>query len=372
MSSVIDMLKRRSAENVSQQLEEAKKDTGRGFAEEVEMKHLYDARSAKKGKDIGFVRLRLLPNKHNETGEFVKDIVPSRSFFTRTTSLEEFKREQQGTKWYIALSRVSLNAFSEFKDAEDKNTDPMQEYLNSIYEMHTKEGGSREDETIYSKYYKALKARQTYVVNAYIEECPAHPELEGTVKAFKFGPGIYKEITKALEEQTLGSKKIPPIDVFNPLSDTGASLMIRVHNEKGDTRFVEYEAAFDSCDPLMINGAAVTEEQTIELIEKTHDLFKIYITDQVKTYEQLVKYFKSQFGFAHDKYTRGSEFQEALKEEVESQVPNNDDDDVPNAFGSGVPKSKQEKPLEDVSNSGDSGQSLLDKFRERAKAQQTS
>lgn len=368
--SVIDMLKRRSAENVSQQLEEAKKDNGgRGFAEEVEMKHLYDARSAKKGKDIGFVRLRLLPNKHNETGEFVKDIVPTRSFFTRTTSLEEFKREQQGTKWYIALSRVSLNAFSEFKNAEDKNTDPMQEYLNSIYEMHTKEGGSREDETVYSKYYKALKARQSYVVNVYIEECPAHPELEGTVKAFKFGPGIYKEITKALEEQTLGSKKIPPIDVFNPLSDTGASLMIRVHNEKGDTRFVEYEASFDACDPLMINGEPVTEEQTIELIEKTHDLFKVYITDHVKPYDQLVKYFKSQFGFAHDKYTRGSEFQEALKEEVANQVP--DEEDPFSTSGSNGVKS-----LEDVSTTNsennDSGQSLLDKFRAKAKEQKTS
>ena len=366
--SLIDMLKRRSAESVSQQLEEVKKDSGnRGFAEEVEMKHLYDARSAKKGKDIGFVRLRLLPNKHNETGEFVKDIVPTRSFFARATSLEEFKREQQGTKWYVALSRVSLNAFSEFKNAEDKNTDPMQEYLNSVYEMHTKEGGSREDETVYSKYYKTLKARQSYIVNVYIEECPAHPELEGTVKAFKFGPGIYKEITKALEEQTLGSKKIPPIDVFNPLSDTGASLMIRVHNSKGDTRFVEYEAAFDACDHLMIDGKPVTEEQAVELIEKTHDLFKIYITDQVKTHEHLVKYFKSQFGFTHDKYTRGSEFQEALKEVV-SQVPeevSGESDSFPSAF---------EKQLEDVttSNSSDSGQSLLDKFRAKAKEQQTS
>ena len=56
--SMIDMLKKRSAENVNKQIEESKTSEGNtGFAEEIQMKNLYDTKA--KGKDIGFVRMRL-------------------------------------------------------------------------------------------------------------------------------------------------------------------------------------------------------------------------------------------------------------------------------------------------------------------------
>ncbi len=34
----------------------------------------------------------------------------------------------------------------------------------------------KDDESIYSKYYKSMKARSQYVANVYIEECPFNPE----------------------------------------------------------------------------------------------------------------------------------------------------------------------------------------------------
>ena len=64
-----------------------------------------------------------------------------------------------------------------------------------------------------------------------------------------------------------------------------------------------------------------TEEQAMDLFNKTHDIFKEYVTDKVKTYDEQAAYFKKQYGFTHDKYTHGSAFQAALKEEAVKNIP---------------------------------------------------
>ena len=317
--NMIDVLKNRSAAQVSKQIEESKESTGgyKGFEHEVQMKQLYDTKAV--GKDIGYVRMRLIPNKHNETGEFVKDIVPVREFFHKNTTLEEFKAKQNGTKYYIAPSRASLNKFSDFKNQE--NNDPMQEFLNSIFEKHTKEGYSKDEKSDYSNFYSEFKATQFYIANVYIEECEFNPQLEGKVVAFKFGNSIFKEIEAALKETTRGKTKIPAIDVFNMLEDSGASLSISVDNEKGSAQFVKYRAVFEACEPLLINGEICTEEQALELFNSTHDIFNEYITKKVKSYDEAAAYFAKQYGFAHDKNIHGSAFQAALKENINESIP---------------------------------------------------
>ena len=316
--SMIDMLKKRSAENVNKQIEESKTSEGNTrFAEEIQMKNLYDTKA--KGKDIGFIRIRLLPNKFNESGEFTKDIVPVREFFHKNTTLEEFKDKKAGTKWYISTSRATLNNFKEFKGQE--NNDVMQEFLNSVYEKHQKEGFGRDDKSEYSEFYSAFKAKNQYIANVYIEECDFNPELVGQVKAFKFGGAVFKTIKESLEPKKRGKTTLPAVDIFDMLTDSGASLMITVHNEKGLPQFVEYIAEFDAGEPLMIDGEICTEEQAMDLFNKTHDIFKEYVTDKVKTYDEQAAYFKKQYGFTHDKYTHGSAFQAALKEEAVKDIP---------------------------------------------------
>ena len=360
MSKMIEMLKNRSASKIKEQIEEANKSQSNTNPnpDEVQMRDLWDRKNAPQDENAGYVRLRLLPNKFNEEGEFTKDIVPLREFWTRATSLQDFKDEKQGSKWFIRLSRTTLNSFKEFKN-DDGNPDPMQEYLHSVYAKHIELGMDKDDESIYSKYYKSMKARNQYVANVYIEECPFNPELEGKVKILKFGNSVYDKIVLALKEQERGKRIIPAIDVFNPISDKGASLEIVMNNEKGDMRFVKYEASFDACDPLMIDGKPCTEEQAVELIEQTHDLFKLYVTDVVKSYEDSVKYFKSQFGFPHDVYVGGSAFKEALEAEAEKDVPEELKKEA-----------TSEKPLED--GNADTHNALLERIRQKRKASETS
>lgn len=316
--SLIEQLRGRNPAAINAQIEEAKKTTDEGQEHIFELKNFYD--KGVKDVDAGYIRLRILPsqfNKHPDP-EFSRDIVPVEEYWHDALSYEDFVAGIPSTKKFKRLARRTNKDFVDLKG--DGVTDPMQEYLNSIYALHEKTG---QEESDYIKYYRSQKAKSTFFCNAYIEECATDPSQEGKVVIFKFGPAVMNAIKAALKGGKKGKKNIPALNVFSfvdtpaEYGGNGASLMIQIHNDKAP--YPTYVAEFDNAEPLQIDGEDIDLEAADKLYKQTHDLFKLFVEGKVTSYENAVTHFQDKYGFAHDKYIQGAEWKKALKADDEVQ-----------------------------------------------------
>lgn len=140
---------------------------------------------------------------------------------------------------------------------------------------------------------RSRKRKTDYYANVLIIKDPAHPELEGKVMIYKYGPQIHKMIEdsaypKAPEFE--GDEVVEPLNAFD--IDTGADFVIRItgrtmKNAKGQSVTVpNYEkSSFKAKSPL----AGGKEKEMERIWNMCHTLQPFYDEKEYKTYESLQK-----------------------------------------------------------------------------------
>jgi len=140
---------------------------------------------------------------------------------------------------------------------------------------------------------RSRKRKTTYFANVLVIKDPAHPELEGKVMIYEYGPQIHKMIEDAAYPKAPefeGDEVVEPMNAFD--IDNGADFVIRINgrtmkNSKGQTVTVpNYEkSSFKAKSPL----AGGKEKEMEKIWNQCHPLQPFYDEKEFKTYESLQK-----------------------------------------------------------------------------------
>lgn len=153
------------------------------------------------------------------------------------------------------INTISLQTFGE--------QDPLTDYFWKMIK------GSKEDKEI----GKIIRRKDQWFINVLVEDDPANPENNGTVKVLKFGTQIKKIIDEFYEGER--SKKFG-LRIFD-LSEKGAAFKIKAE-ESGE--FVKFEKSyFEDAD------VGYTDEQLDEIYSNTFDLeqqFPVKTVDEIQ------------------------------------------------------------------------------------------
>lgn len=120
------------------------------------------------------------------------------------------------------------------------------------------------------------KRKLSYYANVYIVKNPADPELEGTVKIFRFGKKIYDKILAVMKPEFEDDPTFDPFDFWS-----GANFRLRA---KKVADYPNYDdSSFDAPAPLLKGDDAKLEE----IWNQEHPLQGIIAPDQFKSERDL-------------------------------------------------------------------------------------
>lgn len=174
---------------------------------------------------------------------------------------------------------------------------------------------------------RSRKRKTTYYANVLIIKDPAHPELEGKVMIYEYGPQIHKMIEDAAypkDPEFEGDEVVEPLNAFD--IDEGADFVIRINgrtlkNARGSVTVPNYEkSSFKTKSPL----AGGKEKEMEKIWNQCHLLQPYYDEKEYKSYEALQKRLVEVLGpqVGSGISTAGGAVVTAIKEESE-------DDDTP-------------------------------------------
>jgi hypothetical protein len=197
-----------------------------------------------KAKGAGYAKIRFLPAPQGEEFPFVT--VYSHAFKGATG------------KWYIENSLSTI-----------KKQDPVGQMNSALWNS-----GVESDKEVARKY----KRKTSYYANILIVDDPIRPELNGTVKIFKYGPAFHKMLEEKMFPQFESDEPMNPFDPW-----TGALFEIRIKTIKlGEDMVPNYEKSF------FHNQSELGDDDEIEAIwAKCHSLAEFVSDKNFKTYEEL-------------------------------------------------------------------------------------
>lgn len=140
---------------------------------------------------------------------------------------------------------------------------------------------------------RSRKRKTTYFANILVIKDPAHPELEGKVMIYEYGPQIHKMIEDAAyppAPEFEGDEAVEALNAFD--IDNGADFVIRItgrtlKNSKGQNITVpNYEKSSFKAKAPLANGK---EKEMERIWNECHLLQPFYDQSEFKTYEALQK-----------------------------------------------------------------------------------
>ena len=203
----------------------------------------------------GLAVIRFLPAHENEDSPVV----------------HYYRRSFQGPtgKWYIENCPTSLK-----KDAPDP-----------VYEEQQRILGGKDwkivSEAVKTK-WRALKRKETFITNIYVEKDPANPENEGKVFLFRFGKFIREMIAEKMNPKYEGEERINPFDMVE-----GCSLKLKISNDDGWRSYKKSE--WMPVGPLIKKGKTNEPDHDKQeaIYNQVYPLAPFIAPDQFKSYEEL-------------------------------------------------------------------------------------
>ena len=197
-----------------------------------------------KEKGFGHAKVRFLPAPDGEDFPYV------------TTYSHGFKGSSG--KWYIENSLSTL-----------KRKDPVGEMNSRLWNS-----GIESDKQV----ARAYKRRTNLFANVLIIDDPMRPELNGTVKLYRYGPMIQKILEAAMFPQF---ETDAPVNPFDPWA--GADFEIRIVGKQLNNAVVpNYEKSF------FHEPSAMGDDERIEEVWKQcHSLQALLGEDKFKSYDEL-------------------------------------------------------------------------------------
>lgn len=166
-------------------------------------------------------------------------------------------------KWYIEKSRTTLN-----------EPDPVSEYNTKLW------NSGQQDEA------RKQKRKLGYVANILVIKDEKHPENEGKVFLFSFGPKIMKKIDEALKPPFSDQTRFNPFHFLE-----GANFKLRIR--KGDGGYRNYDSSEFEAPSKLFGG----DEKKIEALwNSQHSLSELIHPSKFKSYAELKRKLESVLG----------------------------------------------------------------------------
>lgn len=191
----------------------------------------------------GYAVIRFLPPPEGEEFPYVKRY----EYMTKI-----------GSRWYVENCRTTIG-----------EADPMNEYFFEV----------RGDGTDKARNERARQyGRNTnYIANIYVVEDEKHPENEGKVFLYKFGPRIFQKLEGAISPEFKDEQAFNPFDLWS-----GANFKLKARELDGQRSYDK--SAFDVCGPLL------DDDERLESIWRSeYSLAAEIAPDKFKSYEDLLK-----------------------------------------------------------------------------------
>ena len=164
-------------------------------------------------------------------------------------------------RWYIENCRTTLG-----------EEDPVASAARELWAT-----GLEKDKEVARKYKRKL----SYIANVYVVSAPGQPELEGTIRRFKFGKKIFEKIMDKAKP-TFEDEK--PLNVFDPFE--GADFKLRMRQVDG---FPNYDTSVFS-EPKPI---AESDDEILAILNQMKPLKELVDPSKFKSFDELDKKFKS-------------------------------------------------------------------------------
>jgi hypothetical protein len=128
------------------------------------------------------------------------------------------------------------------------------------------------------------KRKLSFYSNVYILKNPSAPELEGTVKIFRYGQTIFDKIVNSLKPEFEGDDEIvDPFDMWK-----GANFRVKIKTTKSASNGQSYpsydDSVFESPSPLSSD-----DEELERIWKQCHSLQEIISPDKFKSEKELQK-----------------------------------------------------------------------------------
>lgn len=189
----------------------------------------------------GSAVIRFMPEPPNEDFPWVK--LYNRAF------------QGPSKKWYINNCRTTIN-----------EKDPVQEITSKLYDS-----GIESDK----KAASSIKRKLSFVSNVLIVDDPAHPELNGSVKLFRYGKKIKDMLDSAIVPEFAEDKPLNPFDLWE-----GANFRLKIRQVDGFRNYEKSSFASPSAVPH--------DDEYLEKLWKTcHSLQDVISADKFKSYDVL-------------------------------------------------------------------------------------
>lgn len=130
------------------------------------------------------------------------------------------------------------------------------------------------------------KRKLSYYANVYVVSNPANPELEGSVKIFRFGKKIFDKIVAAMKPEFDGDPVIHPFDFWEGANFRLISKTITTTINGKERRMPNYDDSKFEAQSEFLNG----DDDLLEVVyNQLHSLQEIVDPSKFKSYEELEK-----------------------------------------------------------------------------------
>lgn len=218
----------------------------------------------------GYARLRFLPAPPNEEAMWVR-------LFTHA-----FQREKGKGSWFIDNCPTTLG---------NERTCPVCKDNNRLWNT-----GDKDNQNI----VRDRKRQQKYISNILVIEDSSHPENNGKVFLFKYGPKIFEKIQEAISPKFPDQSPINPFDLWE-----GADFKLKSH-EQGD--FLSYDKS-EFTDPIELYPGDDAKKEAVWNTQ--YSLQEFVAPDKFKSYDDLAKRF--------NKVLNGEEAPATAQDAIKSQ-----------------------------------------------------
>lgn len=134
------------------------------------------------------------------------------------------------------------------------------------------------------------KRKLSYYANVYVISNPANPELEGTVKIFRFGQKIFDKIVAAAKPEFEGDPVIEPFDFWEGANFRLISKTIVTTINGQERKMPNYDDSKFESKSEFLGG---DDDKLEEVYNQLHSLQDIVAPSKFKSYEELEARFNS-------------------------------------------------------------------------------
>jgi hypothetical protein len=185
--------------------------------------------------------------------------------------------------WFFEKSLTTLGQTGEPFDSLREifgSDDPVTEYNSMLWNRN----GPGDRERVSGQPLKKIpgtKRKLHYVSNVYIINDPAKPQMNGTVKRYKYGAKLFGILNNAANPKFASQRPCDPFNMWD-----GANLRIRVMKDAGWPSYSS--SVLETPGPLVVGSDGQADDAAIEAIWKQcHSLLAVVARSEFKSYAVL-------------------------------------------------------------------------------------